>query len=68
MDGELYLEARGGTKPDDDRSTQGWLDDLRFVITPLHQGTRGHEVQRAIWIRVGAVAVRAVESLDRRAR
>jgi len=54
----MLARARGGVTRDDGRAPERWLRSLQSLLD-------GGYGQRQLWVKIGAVALRAVEAIDR---
>ncbi len=57
----MVSRARRGTAKDDEKGIEEWRRTLGKVLDPAYP-------PRHMWIKVAAVALRAVEAIDRRAK
>lgn len=56
---KMIARARRGTAHDDDKSPADWIGSVENVL-------EGGYTARHMWIKIAAIALRAVEAIDRR--
>lgn len=64
----MLARSRRGAQRDDEKTPEDWAASLRKVIDPAHPIVMGDVpgALRHMWVKVAAVALRAIESIDRK--
>lgn len=62
---KMLARASRGAARDDGYTPERWIISLQSILDGGY-GQRGGFGQRHLWIKIGALALRAVEAIDRR--